>query len=344
MRYSMFAHLETATSAGAPRADLGRGRAGVGRLALFSAVVLLGAQDRASAAFLVGTVGEGRRIFTADTTTSVQSTVTTLPNTPDGLIFDTSNRIIYLDQGDGQVRRFDPVTRTDTVLASGFSRLADIAMEPGNASILVTESGAGKIDRISLATNVVTTLVNRPQDANIGPNGIIYDTAGRLFGNLGNRETTNGSFVARIDPVTGAILQQSVSLNGLDGLTYDSFTGRLYAASAHSSSIFSIDPNTLLVTSLLATLPNSAAADGIVSDGAGNLFIAGRDSVLYQYTFANNSLRPTVTIPDGTSIDLAPLSGLGAAVPEPSSLLMSGLSASILLVDYGRRRRRAANL
>src|SRR5262249_14226079 len=156
------------------------------------------------------------------------TTVLGLSTAVDSLVFDPMGRIIYTALNAGQVRRFNPVTMVDQLLASGFSMPADLALEPGGNSVLVSEFGGGRIDRIDLTTNNVTVL------ATVGgnPEGLAYDGTGRLFANLGNRNGgPTGKFVAQLNPVTGAILAQSPGLDSLDGLTFDAFTGNLYAAS-----------------------------------------------------------------------------------------------------------------
>ena len=107
--------------------------------------------------------------------------------------------------------------------------------------MLVSEFGSGNIDRINLTTLAVTTLLSPGGN----PEGLAYDGT-RLFANLGFRYGgPTGKYVAEIDPVTGAILATSPGLNDLDGLTYDPYSGLLYASSYFGNTVYSIDPNNL---------------------------------------------------------------------------------------------------
>src|SRR5947199_221399 len=110
--------------------------------------------------------------------------------------------------------------------------------------IFATSDGGNKLVKVDVATNVITTIVN----------------------------TTSPD---------SHIISQSPNEIALDGLTYDSFTGRLYAASSFTGNIFSFDPNNLSnVVTIPVALPG---ADGIEGDGLGNLYLAGTDQHIYQY-------------------------------------------------------------
>jgi sugar lactone lactonase YvrE len=247
-------------------------------------------------------------------------------------MFDPAQRAIYTLHYAGEVRRYDPSSATDTGIASGLNFPADIALEPGGNTMLVSEIWAGKIDRINLTSFAVTTLLTPGGN----PEGLAY-VGTRLFANLGNRYGgPTGKYVAEIDPVTGNVLATSPGLDSLDGLTYDSFSGRLYASSLYGNLVYSFDPNNLSnfsdVTSKLGTIPGP---DGITSDGIGNIFIAaGGDEYIYQLDLVNNTLMQKNYV-YGLD-DLAPASGLGSLIPEPSSSALAGLGLAGLLISRGR--------
>jgi DNA-binding beta-propeller fold protein YncE len=148
--------------------------------------------------------------------------------------------------------------------------------------------------------------------------------------------------VAEINPTTGAILATSPDLDSLDGLTFDPYTGLLYATSVFGNLVYSIDPNNLSVvhdvTSKIGSIPGP---DGITTDGVGNIYIASSgslgDSHIYQLDLINQTLTQK-TFVNGLD-DLAPLSGLGS-IPEPSSFVLAGFGFAVLAAWHWRRRKR----
>ncbi len=118
------------------------------------------------------------------------------------------------------------------------------------------------------------------------PEGQAYDGAGHLFANLGTRNgTALQKYVAQLDPVTGAILGQTTFLSSLDGLTYDSYSNMLYAASLYGpplgpgGTVYQVDPTNLntvvdIVLTYNGTIKAINGADGITSDGLGHIFVA----------------------------------------------------------------------
>jgi len=289
----------------------------------------------ASAEDLYATSISGSKINKVDTNTQAVTTLVNTPSAADSLVFDSAGRIIYTQLYTGELRRYDPFTSTDTLIATGFIEPADLALEPGGNTVLVSEYLGGKIDRVDLTTDAVTTLLS-PGGT---PEGLIYDASGRLFANLGNRfGGPTGKYVAQIDPVTGAILATSSGMDSLDGLTFDPFTGMLFASSLFSNGVVEIDPNNLnsVSTHFFGSLN---LPDGITSDGAGNIWIASAgDSHIYQYNLGANTLTQNAFV---TGLDdLAPASGLGSfhSTPEPGSVTLL-LAAGLAVCGLSRRRR-----
>jgi streptogramin lyase len=286
------------------------------------------------AATLYATANNGySEIDKVDTVTNSVTTYLNTPAPPDSLIFDTSGNVIYSTVGTGQVVKYNPNTTNSTVLATGLVDAADEVLEPGGNSMLISDYGAGTIDRINLNPVSVTTL-----STGLGnPEGLAYDGS-KFFANIGYRSGgPTGKQVAQIDPVTGAILATSPGLNSLDGLTYDPYSGLLYAASLFGNLIYSIDPNNLSAVQIATGTQIVPGPDGITTDGAGNLFIASSSSVgnghVYQFNLNTNTLTQDTHV-NGLD-DLAPASGAGS-VPEPSTFALVGIGTFGLAF---RRRR-----
>jgi hypothetical protein len=303
---------------------------------LASLALLLGGAGRSAAGQLLYVTSlPGQQILTADTGTNVVTPVFNTVGTPDSLLFDTQGNIIYTNLGAGQVRSFNTTSHVDSVLASGFNDPADLALTPDGGSVLVSDFLGGKIYKINLTTKAVSTLGTYGGN----PQGTAFDGSGDLFAVLGARSGAATSFVAQIDPTTGAILKQSPNEVALDGMTYDPFSGKLYSGSLNGNGLYEFDPTTLSTTLLPGT--SGVGFDGITTDSAGNLYIAG-GSFIWQYNLTTNTLTKK-TFVNGLD-DLAPATGLGSpqTAPEPASLALL-VTGVVGLAGYSwRRGRRSA--
>ena len=107
--------------------------------------------------------------------------------------------------------------------------------------------------------------------------------------------------------------------------------------------MYSIDPNDLSNVNTIIPSGVLVTPDGLTSNGKGDLFIAVQgDSRVYEYNIATQVLTPSTVVP-GVLDDLAPASGIGSPVPEPSSLIV--VAAAVAIVWGGhewRCRKRAA--
>jgi DNA-binding beta-propeller fold protein YncE len=311
-----------------------RGR--IGWSVLLGIVMVSGVQGRASASILFGTEFFGKQIVRIDTATNTVTTVANTPGNPDSMLFVGQN-IVYNDESSFHaLREIDLVTHTDTILSNQFSNPTDLTLTPDGKSVLVGDS-SGKIIKYDFQNHTTSVFAN-PSGS---PQGLAFDTTGRLFANLGNLfgGGPTGTFLAQLDPTTGAILHTSTGLNSLDGLTFDTTTGLLFATSRFGGGVYSIDPNNLSDVKTIVPAGTLVIPDGITSDGNGNLFIAVQgDSRVYRYDIASRTLTPETVVP-GTLDDLAPASGPGSLVPEPPAITLLG-SGALSVLAYALCRRR----
>jgi DNA-binding beta-propeller fold protein YncE len=287
------------------------------------------AQARAAILYATSQASGNPSIWLVDTTANTSSLLYHLAQNPDSLVFTPDGNILYTALNVGQVRLFNTKTHADTLVASGLNTPLDLTLDPGGKSVLVSSFGNGFIDRIDLTTHTIAA-----RDFGGNPEGITYDDSGRLFAKLGTR-THGDAIIAQLDPANGNIIHEHTGLTSLDGLTFDSFTGKLYATNEANNVIDVIDPTTLAVT----VLPNSSipTPDGIEADGLGNLYIAAFGANVYTYNLITGTLTkgPAVPVMD----DLAPVAGLGAnPAPEPASLTLFGIGMAGLF-GYRYRRR-----
>jgi len=153
--------------------------------------------------------------------------VTTLYNIgarPDDLTLNALGQLIYSVPLLGTVNRFDPTTGINSVLVSGLKYVRDLAIEPGGQTMLIAVYTPGKIVRFNFTTGETVTLTQKLGTCD----GIAYDAFGNLYA------VANHNTIVQINPVSGAVLNTLVlephsGVNGGDGLTYDSFTGSLWA-------------------------------------------------------------------------------------------------------------------
>jgi hypothetical protein len=239
------------------------------------------------------------------------STVTTitLANGPDSLIF-ANGGIAFTNVFAGQVSFYNG--STTAVLASGLSIPQDIALIPAGFSadageILVSDTGNGRIITQSLSGGPFTTFAT-PGD----PTGLAFDNANHLF-------VVNGSALLEYNGAGGVIGSMSLPNVG-DGLTYDPFTGELFAS--YTSGIMEIPTSLSGVTSFGY---NGDRIDGLESDGNGSIYLADTSAqVIVQYSISGNSFTAETGVP--TIDDLAPIVGLGSSpVPETSTWAMLAL-------------------
>lgn len=326
--------------------------------ALFAACAILAATavlttNRAGAVILFGTTLQQQQLVRIDTATNTVTNIFNTAGDPDSLLVDPQFRLIYSLNDVGQVRRYDIGAATDILLASGLRAPQDMTFDPTGNFVLVSNFQGivanGTISRINLnAAFPNSTLL--PLSAVPGPNGIVFDAAGRLFV-VGGFGTIARLF--QLDPTTGAILKTSAafdSSNSLDGLVFDPFTGFLFATSRDSGSLYRIDPAAFVASANGTYTPGAPFATGIPFSGGGPLglgpdgVMTDRKGLLYIASRFDNRVYSCSAVTPNTCLALTPVPGIDdlaqlildppviAKAFSPSTIVVNGVSTLTITV------------
>lgn len=226
----------------------------------------------------------------------------------DDLTLNAAGQLIYSIPSLGEVDLYDPTTGQNTTLVTGVKLARDLAIEPGGQTMLIASYSPGAITRFNFATGTTTVLAKKLGTCD----GIAYDAYGNLYA------VANHNTIVQIDPVTGAILNTLVlephhGINGGDGLTYDSYSGSLWATHDGTTGVgllqIPVTPAGLASSFSLYLFPmlsaSGSAPDGIKSDGQGNLYIGAIWTVMV-YNIPTNEVTQTVKVKGADGVSLVP--------------------------------------
>jgi hypothetical protein len=265
--------------------------------ALILAVAAILCQPVFAAEFVGTDINGGHLLYL--TTPTKSATILTTGAKPDGVILGPFQQIIYVLSGAGEVHIFNPYRHSDSTLATGLSTPVGLVLEPGCKTILVSDVGLKKIFRITLSTHAVTTFYNGPDTIQ----GLTYDKSGNLFA-----ADDQLSAIVQFNPTTGQIINQtpvSWPLTALEGITYDAFTGELFATSNTGQVVYEVTTNLVSISTI--AFAQEPFLDGIISDSHGNLYVVasdGTNGTIVQYS---------ITYATQTTLDTAP--GLNNIAP-----------------------------
>jgi len=226
----------------------------------------------------------------------------------DDLTLNAAGQLIYSIPSLGEVDLYDPVAGQNTTLVSGLKYARDLEIEPGGQTMLIAIYDPGQIVRFNFATGTTSALVKKLKTCH----GIAYDAYGNLYA------VADHNTIVQIDPVAGTILNTLVlephhGVNGGDGLTYDSYSGSLWATHDGPTGkgllqipVTAAGLGTTFSLFLTPTLTRSGSApDGIKSDGQGNLYI-GAISTAAVYNIPSNTITQNVVVHGADGVSLVP--------------------------------------
>ena len=253
---------------------------------------------------LYATSEAAQQLAEVDMSTGVVAVLFNTISTPDSLIVDSLGRILYTTQKIGTVSIFDPSNGSNSIVVGGLSYPRDLIFDPGQSSILVSNFGKGEIDRVNLLTGTLTPLTTKLGTVD----GLAYGPKGELFAVI-NHHTQ----IARIDPKSGAILKtltvvtnHTVSYYGLDGLTYDAYTGHLWATDVGAGANCLVEIGTGLTAFKLHQVGNLPTPDGVISDGKGNLYIGVNLAKVFAYNIPTDKITAMVKVKNVDDVALVP--------------------------------------
>jgi len=222
----------------------------------------------------------------------------------DDLTLNSAGQLIYSIPSLGEVDLYDPVAKTNKVLVTGLKYARDLEIEPGGQTMLIAIYSEGKIMRYNFATGATTLLAQKLGTCD----GISYDPYGNLYA------VANHNTIVQINPATGTVLKTLVlephhSVNGGDGLTYDPYTGSLWAT--HDGTLgfgvlqIPVSASGFSSSFSLYLTPGVAALDGIKSDGKGNLYIGAIHTVAV-YNIPTNTVTKNIVVNGADGVSLVP--------------------------------------
>ncbi len=277
------------------------------RRALLSSVILLATVMPSLAQQLYITNEPLETLELLNLGTGQLSTLYNIGAEPDDLILNAAGQLIYSVPNPGTVNLYDPQKGTNSVLLSGVKYARDLLIEPGGQTMLIAINAGGKILRYNFTTGKVVTLSQK-----LGAcDGIAYDGFGNLYA------VANHNTIVQVNPVTGAVLSTLVlephqGINGGDGLTYDTFTGNLWAThiGTTGTGLVQIFTNATGFSPSRFTLftlkPNFGfVPDGIKSDGKGNLYI-GASWTAAVYNIPGNAITEHFVVKGADGVSLVP--------------------------------------
>ncbi|MCU1299636.1 MAG: Multicopper oxidase [Acidobacteriaceae bacterium] len=264
------------------------------------------------------------------------TSVYTAAGSPDSILINSQQQLVYDLSREGILALYDPVTQTNTVLAPGLKSPRDLVFDVPTAcnpnananTMLVAEYSIGQIIRYNFTTGTFAKLGGQLGSPTTGfsVDGLAYDAQGNLFA-IANHNT-----VVQLDPCTGQVLNTLVlephdKVNGGDGMVYDPYSGQLWISHDGTDSANGlIEVPTDLSSFALFQVGQIPVPDGIASDGKGNLYIGAGLQRLMVYNIPTDTLAQpaanSLLVPGIDSLALIPGTSTSTALtasPNPAA-------------------------
>jgi hypothetical protein len=260
--------------------------------------LLVGLTQPASAVDFAGTNNSSGKLLYIQTP-NTDFTLSSVAGQPVGVTVAPGQEILYTISSVGEVHAFNPYTRTDVLLAKGFTTPTDIIVDPGCASMLVSDIGVNKVFRITFSSRAVTTFYNGPDT--IG--GLVYDNFGNLYAN----DLSLGAIVQFT--TQGVITAQTPGppLTALEGLTYDQKSASVFATSNTGQVLYQAPGGLSSVTTI--PFAYGPVLEGVTSDGVGDLYVVGGTGTannLYKYVESTGAVTQLNAVPGLDRIAIIP--------------------------------------
>jgi len=263
----------------------------------------------------------GQLLYQMNFATGTSTTLCAVNGRPDSvIIYPPTGQVFFTVAQTRLLEMYDPATGVCTILASfgakdafpGYPR--DLVLEPSGTTLLVGLYSPGKILRYNIPAGTMTLLAKIPGALD----GLAYDASGNLFA------VSKRSSIVQVDPVKGTVLKTlvlfspNIGTDGADGLTYDSFTGHLWAAfDCYANKPcpvvdgVSLGSGLIEVPTDLSTFTEFQSGkiilpDGIVSDGQGNLYTGAGLAHITEYNIPTNTIVKTIKAPGVDDLVLIP--------------------------------------
>jgi hypothetical protein len=268
-----------------------------------------------------------------------QTAVATTPGA-DGIIFAPNGNLLVGGQATNNVFQVNPNTGTFTS-APVTTNSYHLALDPSGQSVW-TSTFEGSLVNVPLNPFGSAPTVHTLSGGDTGITTLAFVPGGQDFYVNGN--PNNGGNFGTINLSTFVTTRILSGVNGGHGMIYDPFSGDLILGGG--GELVQINPNNPSV--ILSSFAISGAnIDQISADGHGHVFAADANGNMIFVDYAASGLVGSPSF--STSVggfanidDLAPLSGLGSAVPEPASFIMATTSAVLGLGYWWSRSRNRA--
>jgi DNA-binding beta-propeller fold protein YncE len=191
------------------------------------------AVDRKDGLFF--TAGGGGKLFVLDDKTLAQKSELDLPGPADGILFDSDNGMLYVDN-DESTNCWVIDAKSVKIVATIAIHLAGESMAYDSATKLLYHNikRTNEIQVIDTATNTVTA--SWPTAPMTSPHGLVFDKkSDRLF------SAGKNHLLIAVDAKTGAIVGSTPLASGVDQIAFDAASREIFCPGGGSLTIVKLD-------------------------------------------------------------------------------------------------------